>query len=252
VAVTFDAVGPSSSGSFNTSGNAQSWSHTCAAGDTELLVGCCQDMNPDTGVTMSATYNGVAMTSLGVAHPGGGTAGFLQVWRMANPPAGSALTVTVTPSNPGASNGLNGASLSFAGSGALSAIQSATGSSGSASLGFTGSAAGNLVAMFCGGGNPLTSTAGTSRFVCNGDNAQGAGNSAGATVAGGGTVTCTWTLSSTGWAVIAVEVQVPAGTDTSPAWATSASDLGGGSGSWAATGNADGAPDGSVATWTAP
>jgi hypothetical protein len=42
------------------------------------------------------------------------------------------------------------------------------------------------------------------------------------------------------------------GTDTSPAWATSASDLGGGSGSWVNPGNADGAPDSSYATWTAP
>ena len=37
-----------------------------------------------------------------------------------------------------------------------------------------------------------------------------------------------------------------------PNYAGAAADLGGGSGSWVNPGNADGPPDGSVATWTAP
>jgi hypothetical protein len=44
----------------------------------------------------------------------------------------------------------------------------------------------------------------------------------------------------------------PSGTDTSPAYATAASDLSGGPGSWVNPGSADGAPDSSYATWTAP
>ena len=37
-----------------------------------------------------------------------------------------------------------------------------------------------------------------------------------------------------------------------PAYAATAADLGGGAGSWVNAGNADGTPDGSFATWTAP
>ena len=53
--------------------------------------------------------------------------------------------------------------------------------------------------------------------------------------------------------VLAVPAAVPASqlmTLSSPAYASSASGLSGGTGTWSNTGNADGGPDGSVATWT--
>ena len=208
MAVAFDAVGPAGGGgATNSTGAALSWTHTCGGSATYLLVGCTLDASPDGAFSMTATYNGVTMTSLGVLHANGATAGFLQVWQMANPPTG-AHTVTVTPAG-GTASGLNGGSLSFNGAGGLSATQTATGSTSTASLSFTGSSAGNMVAMFLGDGNPPTSTAGTSRFLFTGDNVHECGNAAASTVAGGGTVTCTWTATALAYAIIAVEVQVP-------------------------------------------
>ena len=73
----------------------------------------------------------------------------------------------------------------------------------------------------------------------------------------------TWTLQSSetaqssstyyGWTGVATAA-VPGGggTDTSPAYAATATDLGGGTGSWTSPANAEGAADGSFATWTAP
>ena len=46
--------------------------------------------------------------------------------------------------------------------------------------------------------------------------------------------------------------QVPSGTDTSPAYAATATDLGGGTGSWTSPANAQGSADTTYATWTAP
>lgn len=53
------------------------------------------------------------------------------------------------------------------------------------------------------------------------------------------------------WIDVLVDDGVPAGTDSSPGYAGSASDLGGGSGSWVNPTNADGAPDATYAVWTA-
>jgi hypothetical protein len=52
---------------------------------------------------------------------------------------------------------------------------------------------------------------------------------------------------------LAVATAAPApqpGSLSGPAYASTAADLGGGTGSWSNTGNADGAPDGSYATWS--
>lgn len=59
----------------------------------------------------------------------------------------------------------------------------------------------------------------------------------------GGTNACT---------LYAVEVNVAAGTNSGPNYAGAAADMGGGSGSWSNLTNADGAPDGATADWTAP
>jgi hypothetical protein len=208
VAVAFDAVGPSASGTTGAS-SPLTWTHVCGASATHLLVGATWDGNPDGGGSLSATYNGVAMTSLGVWHCGGGTAGFLQVWALASPATGS-HSVSVTAG--GSPLGLNGGSVSFTGSATLSAVQTSvsSGNVANAALTFTGSISGNVVAAFVGGGSPQTPTGSfTSRYNENaGSGQQGAGYTACSTIASpGGSTTASWTMNADLSAVAAVEVQ---------------------------------------------
>jgi hypothetical protein len=208
MAVAFDAVGPSSTGA-NTATSPLTWTHVCAASATHLLVGATYDLATDTGKTMSATYNSVAMTSLGVWHTGGGTAGFLQVWALASPSTGSnQVSITFTA---GAS-GVNGGSLSFTGSAALSAVQATVSPGGTAnpSANFTGAVSGNIVAGFLGCGTAATQTGSfTNRYNCvPSDGAAGAGFSEAATIASSGTVTDSYTMTADFWAIALVEVQV--------------------------------------------
>lgn len=220
MAVAFDAVGPSSSGTTGAS-SPLTWTHVCGASATHLLVGATWDGSPDGSGTLSASYNGVAMTSLGVWHTGSGTAGFLQVWFMANPPSGS-HTVSITAG--GSPLGINGGSVSFTGSGGLSAVQTfvPSGNSTNPSLTFTGSIAGNMVAAFVGGGSPQTPSGSfTSRYNENtGSGQQGAGYTACSTIASpGGSTTASWTAASDFYAIAAVEVQAAVVNDFAPgAW----------------------------------
>jgi hypothetical protein len=210
VAVAFDAVGPSSSGTASVT-SPLTWAHVCGAGATVLLVGVTCDAAADAGMVLSATYNGVAMTSLGLRHSNDQTAGYLQVFKLDSPASGS-HSVVVTETGGSGLGGLDGGSISFTGSATVSAAQTAAGAGTTASLAFTGSASGNVVAAFAGCGSPLTPSGSfTSRFNENAGSGQAAaGYAAGSTIAGGGTVTASWTSASDWWAVVAVEVQAPA------------------------------------------
>lgn len=219
MAVAFDAVGPSASGTTSAT-SPITWTHVCGASATHLLVGATWDGSPDGGGSMSATYNSVAMTSLGVWHTGGGTAGFLQVWALAAPATGSHSVSVTAGGSPG---GINAGSVSFTGSaGGLSAVQSAV-SSGAATnptLAFTGSVSGNVVAAFVGGGSPQTPSGSfTSRYNENaGSGQQGAGYTACSTIASpGGSTTASWTMNADFWAVAAVELQAGTGPVQGPA-----------------------------------
>lgn len=256
MAVAFDAVGPSSTPASSASSTSLSWSHTCGASATYLLAGITMDHAPsDAGITTTATYNSVTMTSLYVRHTGDGTAGYLQVWGLANPGTGSALSVAISASG-GTPLSLNGGSLSFTGAGALSAVQTAmSGSATTASESFTPTVSGNMVAAFCGAGSSLTASGSFTGKFAGGTNGQGAGFVAGSVLAStGSAMTPSWTISSADqYALIAVEVQVPTSVNTSPAWAVSYDTTAvAGTGTWVNPANAEGAPDGSWATWTAP
>ena len=211
MAVAFDAVGPSSSGTASVT-SPLTWTHACGAGATVLLVGVTCDAATDTGMVLSATYNAVAMTSLGLRHSNDQTAGYLQVFSLDSPPSGS-HSVSVTEAGGSGLGGLDGGSISFTGSATVSVAQTAAGSGTTASLAFSPSSPGNMVAAFAGCGSALTPSGSfTSRFNENAGSGQAAaGYAAGSTIAGGGSVTASWTSASDWWAVIAVEVQAPAG-----------------------------------------
>ena len=208
MAVAFDAVGPSATGATG-SATPLTWTHVCGASATHLLVGATWDGSPDGGGSMSATYNSVAMTSLGVWHTGGATAGFLQVWALAAPTAGShsvAITFAGSPA------GVNAGSISFTGSAALSAVQSnvSSGASANPTLTFAGSTTGSIVAAFVGAGTTVVQAGSfTQRYnTTSGSGSAGAGFTAGATLAGtGGSVTANWTMTADDWAVVGVEVR---------------------------------------------
>lgn len=211
MAVAFDAVGPSSSGTASVT-SPLTWTHVCGAGATVLLVGVTCDAATDTGMVLSATYNGVAMTSLGLRHSNDQTAGYIQLFRLDSPATGS-NTVSVTEAGGSGLGGLDGGSISFTGSASVSAAQTAAGAGTTASLAFTPTSTGNMVAAFAGCGSALTPSGSfTSRFNENAGSGQAAaGYAAGSTIAStGGSVTASWTSASDWWAVIAVEVQAPA------------------------------------------
>lgn len=216
MAVTFDAVGTPASQIGQTT-SPITWTHTCGAGATELLVAVSVNSGGDSGLTATATYNSVSMTSVLRWQSGGATqsVGFLQVFSLPSPPTGSAYTVSVTVSGSGLTY-LNGGSLSFLGSATIGSAVHNDSNSTSVTTATTGNVAttsvSNIVAAFmCDGSLGITSTAGTSRWIDTSGSGSGAAQGcAGATIAGtGGNVVVTWTQASDYFATIAIEVQAP-------------------------------------------
>jgi len=231
VTVAFDAVGPAGGAGANATTSPMTWTHPGAASVTDVIVFATYDIATDTGKTMSATYGGTSMTSLGVWHTGGGTAGFLQMWALsgtiagagATPPATGSQTVSITFTS-GAS-GVQGGSISFTQGGAVTAAQ-ATVSAGSAanpSGTFTGSIVGNILVGALGSGSGATQTGSfTSRVNCvPSSGAAGAGFCRAGTLASpGGTATDSFTMVADFSAIAIVEVQglPPAGLGEPTSW----------------------------------
>jgi len=109
MAVTFDAVGPSSSG---TAANSTSitWNHTYSGSDGLLTVGVGVGGN-DGGVTTLATYDGVPMVSAGKVHTNNQTSGYVELFYLTAPSTGTnAIIVTCSTTKH-----LIGGSVSFNG-----------------------------------------------------------------------------------------------------------------------------------------
>jgi hypothetical protein len=226
VALAFDAVGPSSSGQAGT-GTSTSWSHTCTGSSGLLLAAVAVDISSgsDAGLTCTATYNGVSMTSVQRWESGGAgqVVGFVQVFKLIAPATG-ANTVAVSVSG-GTPDKLAAGSLSFSGAdqttGTGTPAHSDSGGAGttSGSVSVTGTASGSIAAAFvtCGSGS-LTFTSGTSRFAVQQIGGGAAGTCGGATaVSAGGTVSVTWTQGSDFYGAIAVEVLAASGGGTANA-----------------------------------
>jgi hypothetical protein len=222
--VTFDAVGPSSSGAANGGTSPLTWSHTNGATADYLLAGFALDgssgITPANNPFSSVTYNGVSMGSSLLNWQSGGSgeaAGYLGVYALASPATGSALTVSGSFTTTG-TDGAEGGSLSFiTGGGSVGTAQhfdSGGSLAGSGSISISTTSASSLVAVFMVNGSGGTSwTAGTSRIVGThtGTAAGAAWTVSAATIAGtGGNVTVSWTQNGDLWAAIAVEVLPPA------------------------------------------
>lgn len=159
--------------------NALSWTHVVGASDTMLIVwfGYNGDnVTNNTTVTVTATYGGVAMTSLGHVLPHGGTdEGFGQMFYLKNPTPGSA-SVVMTPSNT-TTGGYEGTSASFSGVSNISAAVTGTGN-GNSLTGTVSSASGQWAVMgaVAGSGFGSVTSPAVQAIVDNAGTSSGAGN----------------------------------------------------------------------------
>jgi hypothetical protein len=208
VTVAFDAVGPSGGGGANiASGTSLTWTHTCTAGATDLIVGVAVGDSTPGGMTLTATYNGVSMTAIGSVASNNQTAGFVKLFRLANPTSG-ANTVAVTA---GSSSGTKlGGSISYTGGGAVGTAVTNFGNSGTASCTVSGST-GNMVVSAACIGSQFIGTSNTQRVFDNHDSGSAAGNLLMADAASGASVTMSDSGSADWWGIVAVEIQAAGG-----------------------------------------
>lgn len=218
MAVTFDTVGPGSSGTSSAT-SPLAWAHTCGASATVLYACVAVDATTtDTGISASATYNTVAMSSLLRWESGGSgqDTGFLQVFYMFSPPTGSAYNVSVSVTG-GTFDVISGGSISFDGAAQQSSATHSD-SNGANVTAWTISvpttSTANQVCVFqCNGSGSATITSGNEAFIFNGGPGDGsAADCLGAyATATGSSVTVAGAQASDFYACIGVEVQQSTG-----------------------------------------
>jgi len=214
MAVTFDAVGPSASGIGGAGVTSLTWTHTPVASGTLVIVQADCDVG-SAGFSMSATYGGTSMTSLGTqATTGGASNGFIQMWWILT--SGSAAATVVVTAAGGTPSNMEAGSIGCAGAASVgTAVGANTVTGTNCPVTVTGVASTSLVVGCCGAGDTITAIAtGTSRFLINqaGSGGNNTGNLGGGTNSGSGSVTLAWTntLSGVTAAMMAVEVKAAA------------------------------------------
>ena len=216
MAVTFDAVGPSSAGASAAGATSLSWSHT--NNGNAIVAGCAVGAGTDTGMSTTATYASVTMTPGAIVHSGAVAGGFLRVFTLLSPAAGANnVAVTLT----GGTGDLTGGSISLASAGSFVTQYSATGTSATATATSAGSTSGGMICAFVQDGDGTTSATApsTSRYLINLNSNTAGGNSAGVTSPStGSNVTTAWTVTSSQWAVIGVEVLPMVDESSYPRW----------------------------------
>jgi hypothetical protein len=206
VAVAFDAVGPSSSGTSQTTGSSCTWSHTCGGTATAILVGVGVPVTA-AAWPISATYGGLAMSDVNLRQQSNNsTDGGIQVFGLLNPPTGANnVVVSVSGQTFTVSNPLVGGSMSYTGVGSFGTPVAAFGASTTPSV-TVSSSSGNMVAAFAAMSLAVTANSGTSRYRLNLNDNNAAGNVQGQDAAGAASVTLTCTHSSDWWGSIGVEL----------------------------------------------
>jgi hypothetical protein len=205
-AVSFDAA---ASGG-NTGSRSLSWTQAVSGSSRAIEVGVT--VGGDSTQTVTVKDGTTSMTALtGKLNSNNATSGFLQVFGLANPPAGT-NTITVTVSGGSVPDAVTGGSISYDGVSQTSPFGTAktlTGAGIDPSITTTGSTSGDMESGFLSDGSAVASaTSGTSRYIVDEDNNTAAGNGAGATAAStGSNVTFTWSDTDDWWAAATVEVQ---------------------------------------------
>jgi hypothetical protein len=223
MAVTFDAVGPSSAGTGGST-SPLTWSHT-NSGNAIIVGVTCFDGTAN-NVT-AVTYGGVALNFLGyVAADNAGPGGVAMYGLVsASLPAG-ANTVSVSFS---VANNHNAGSISLAGASSLGTPVTAFASASSITASVPSTTTGGMVVSAVSFGSPNTFSATSPnvlRWAHNSSGNSGADNGAGGTEpsAGGGAATSVaWSnTTSDFWGLVAVEVLPPSSTPKSDSEASGA------------------------------
>lgn len=216
--VTFDAVGPSSSGATTGSGGGSSlsWSHVGGGTANYALVTTVQGGSAKG--TDTCTFSGSSMSLLARVYSneaGSNTAGYVSLWGLANPATGT-VTVLYTPQTSGV---LIAGSVTYTGVGSVGTPIVASGNSSAPSASITGTTSGSIIGGGICSGSPVSSPTQTSRWSDNVDPNSAADNAAMQDAASsGGTITLAWTiLGGDFWGLVAVELLASGGT---PAAAT--------------------------------
>ena len=221
MAVTFDAVGPSSSGAGGVT-SPLAWTHTVGGGVTNgvILIAVNFDTGSSGTMSMAATCSTGIVTSLGFIDTFGHTTastlsnGWIQAWIVTGVSTGAnSISVSCTPT--GNLGELSGGSLSFSGclgwgTPVLTGTQSGTGTNATETV--TGVASTSQVAAFLASGNTIDSTivTGHAGWTQSESSSNDTGSSAGAYNSGTGSVSVEWNTGSSSWCGIAVELQAGA------------------------------------------
>ena len=210
--VTFDAVGPSSSGASSAGSTTLTWSHTIGAGSTRWLrIDIAVGQNPEGGIAVDAvTFNGVAASFIAQRHSNDQAAGFIESWGLVAPASGT-HTVSVTLS--GAAWTIIGGSRSYDGVDQTTPYRNATSAAGNSALASVtvASASGNMVGDAVAAGRSLGTSNQTSRWLRNVNGDTGAGNAAAADADGASSVSLTRTVTSDWWASIGLDIVAAGG-----------------------------------------
>lgn len=216
MAVTFDAVGPSSSGQGATSTNTATWSHTCS-GSNRLLIVSATVGHTTGSFTATATCNGSALTSVARQNSNNSTFGWVQMWQLVDPPDACTLVITASTTV----NAITGGSVSFNGVDQDTPLGTPVTGFGDATTApniiMPATTPGNMIVDSVADGalGGITASSQTLRWVRNINNSTAAGNGASSTAAcTGGAVQMAYTAVDDWFGMIGVEViAADAGTD---------------------------------------
>jgi hypothetical protein len=205
--VAFDAVGPSSAGISVANGSTLSWSHTVSGSNTLLVVSVAVGANADGGLSLSATYNSVAMVSAAKVHSNNTSYGFVQLFYLVAPANGS-HTVQVTLS--GGTADMEAGSVSFTGvnqTNPIAHIATAFGNSTTPAVTVT-SAPGNMIVDGVAYGTLLGASTQTNSWMNNQNGSTAGGNGAQSTAAGSASVTMGYTTPNSAdyWGIVGMDV----------------------------------------------
>ena len=206
--VIFDAVGPAAGGIAVDTGSSLTWNHTVTTTGSNLLltVGVAVGRQGDTGLSLSVTYNGVAMTSAGLVHSNNDSTGYVQLFYLKAPATGThAVVVTLS----GGTATLEAGSLSFSGVDQTTPVRNITTAAGSGTTPAVtlASGPGNMVVDAMATGCPGTITSNTTlRWLNQLDCSSAGGVGAQSTAAGAASVTMGYTVPSDWWGIIAMDV----------------------------------------------
>lgn len=217
--VALDAIGPSSTGQAAISaGNTSTWLHTVGAGANQVLyVGIAVGFfSTDTsGSTTAATYNGVAMTSIGKVKSNNSGNGYVEVFRLIAPPQGAHTVSVVCSTSP---TSMVGGSLSY--NGANQTTPNTTpvtnfGSGTNPNCSVTGGAVGDLALNFACCGSAFTASNGTVEIQNNFSTQSGAGCMSCSQFAGSASaVSMGYTAGNDWWGIVGFDIKAATGGST--------------------------------------